>query len=152
LKAMEHTASYARWTALLSIPELLLTYVLLAPTSAPVPGLHLGAVGMAIKTALYGLVVAQVYDWLNCRFLGISFTRSLGRRAVVLLAVGGAAAVLIGAGGPWLQRAGMEQLKALLACTVGYAAVIVMMVWLWPGLAGLSRAQIVRGIRLFRRA
>jgi O-antigen/teichoic acid export membrane protein len=152
LKAMEHTASYARWTALLSIPELLLTYLLLAPTSAPVPGLHLGAVGMAIKTALYGLVVAQVYDWLNCRFLGISYTRSLGRRAVVLLAVGGAAAVLIGAGGPWLQRAGMEQLKALLVCTVGYAAVIVMMVWLWPGLAGLSRAQIVRGIRSLRRA
>jgi O-antigen/teichoic acid export membrane protein len=152
LKAMEHTASYARWTALLSIPELLLTYLLLAPTSALVPGLHLGAVGMAIKTAIYGLVVAQVYDWLNCRFLGISYTRSLGRRAIVLLAVGGAAAVLIGAGGPWLQRAGMEQLKALLVCTVGYAAVIVMMLWLWPGLAGLSRAQIVRGIRSLRRA
>jgi O-antigen/teichoic acid export membrane protein len=152
LKAMEHTASYARWTALLSIPELLLTYLLLAPTSAPVPGLHLGAVGMAIKTALYGLVGAQVYDWLNCRYLGISYARSSGRRAIVLLAVGGAAAVVIGAGGPWLQRAGVEQLKALLACTVGYAAVIVMMVWLWPGLAGLSRAQIVRGIRSLRRA
>jgi O-antigen/teichoic acid export membrane protein len=152
LKATEHTASYARWTVLLSIPELLLTYLLLAPTSAPVPGLHLGAIGMAIKTALYGLVVAQVYDWLNCRFLGIQYARALGRRALALLAVGAAAAILIGAGDPWLRRAGMEQIEALIVCSVGYAAVIALMIWLWPGLAGLSRAQIVRGIRSLHRA
>jgi O-antigen/teichoic acid export membrane protein len=147
LKAMEHTASYARWSILLSIPELLLTYVLLAPASMPVPGLHLGAVGMAIKTAFYGLIVAQVYDWLNCRFLGIPYTGSLRRKACASLAVGGSAAILIGAVGPWLQRAGMGQLEALILCTVGYGAVIVMLIWFWPGLAGLSRAQIVRGIR-----
>jgi O-antigen/teichoic acid export membrane protein len=152
LKAMEHTASYARWTVLVSIPELFLTYVLLAPTSAPVPGLQLGAIGMAIKTVFYGLVVAQVYDWLNCRLLGILYARALGRRALAVLAVGAAAAVLIGAGGRWLQRAGVEQLKALMVCSVGYAAVIVLMIWLWPGLAGLSRAQIVRGIGSLRRA
>src|SRR5262249_5890338 len=104
------------------------------------------------KTALYGLVVAQVYDWLNCRFLGIPFTGSLRRKASAALAVGGAAGILIGALGPWLQRAGMEQLKALMVCTVGYGAVIAMMIWLWPGLAGVSRAQIARGIRSLRRA
>jgi hypothetical protein len=151
LKATEHTASYARWTVLSSIPELLLTYLLLAPSSAPVPGMQLGAIGMAIKTACYGLLVAQVYDWLNCRFLGIPYAGALGRRALAVLAVGADAAVLMGAGRLWLQRAGVQQLEALLVCSVGYAAVIVLMVWLWPGLAGLSRAQILRGIGTLRR-
>ena len=152
LKATEHTASYARWTVFLSIPELILTYLILAPISAPVPGLHLGAIGMAIKTAFYGLLVAQVYDWLNCRFLRIPHARALGHRALAVLAVGAAAGVTIGAGSPWLQRAGMGQLEALVVCSIGYAAVIVLMVWLWPGVAGLSRAQILRGIGLLRRA
>jgi O-antigen/teichoic acid export membrane protein len=152
LKATEHTASYARWTVLSSILELFLTYLLLAPSSAPVPGMQLGAVGMAIKTACYGLAVAQLYDWLNCRFLGIPYAGALGRRALAVLAVSADAALLIGAGRPWLQRAGMAQLNALVVCSVGYAAAIVLMVWLWPGLAGLSRAQVSRGIRLLRRA
>jgi O-antigen/teichoic acid export membrane protein len=147
LKATERTASYALWTVLLSIPDLFLTYLLLAPTSAPVPGLHLGAIGMAIKTTLYGLLVAQVYDWLNCRFLGILYAQALGRRIVALLAVGAVALVLIGVGGPWLQRAGMGQLTALMLSSFAYAAAIVLTVWFWPGLAGLSRAQIVQGIR-----
>ena len=152
LKATEHTASYARWTVLLSIPELLLTYVLLAPASAPVPGLHLGAIGMAIKTVFYGLVVAQVYDWLNCRFLGIPNLQVLMRRILAMFAVGAAAALLIGACGRWLQRAGIDRFTVLMVCSAGYAAVIVLMVWLWPGLAGLSRAQIVRALRSLHRA
>jgi O-antigen/teichoic acid export membrane protein len=151
LKATEHTASYARWTIFFSIPELVLTYLLLAPASAPVPGLHLGAIGMAVKAACYGLVAAQVYDWLNCRFLAIPFARTLRRRALALLAVGAAAAVLIGYGSPWLQRAGLAPLTALLVCSVLYGAAIVLMVWFWPGLAGLSRAQILQGMRKLRR-
>jgi O-antigen/teichoic acid export membrane protein len=151
LKATERTRSYALWTVLLSIPDLILTYVFLAPASAPVPGLHLGAIGMAIKTTLYGLVVAQVYDWLNCRFLGILYARAVGRRAIALLAVGAVAVALIGVGAPWLQRAGLGQLTALMLSSFGYAGAIGLMVWLWPGLAGLSRAQIEHGMRSLRR-
>jgi O-antigen/teichoic acid export membrane protein len=151
LKATERTRSYALWTVILSIPDLALTYLLLAPASARVPGLHLGALGMAIKTTVYGLVVAQVYDWLNCRFLNILYARALRRRVTALLAVGAAALVLIGVGAPWLQRTGMGQLTALILSSVSYAAAIGLMAWLWPELAGLSRAQIVHGIRSLRR-
>ncbi len=151
LKATERTRNYALWTVILSIPDLALTYLLLAPATAFVPGLHLGAIGMAIKTAVYGLVVAQVYDWLNCRFLGIPYARALGRKALALLAVGAVALLLIGIGAPWVQRAGIGQLTALLLSSVSYAVAIGLMVCLWPQLAGLSRAQIVHGIRSLRR-
>jgi hypothetical protein len=151
LKATERTRSYAFWTVILSIPDLALTYLLLAPATALIPGLHLGAIGMAIKTAGYGLVVAQVYDWLNCRFLDIPYARALGRRAVALLAVGTVAFVLIGIGAPWVQRAGMGPLAALSLSSVSYAVALGLMLWLWPELAGLSRTQIVHGIRSFRR-
>jgi O-antigen/teichoic acid export membrane protein len=152
LKATERTTSYALWVVLLSIPDVMLTYVLLAPATALVPGMHLGAIGMAIKTTLYGLLVAQVYDWLNCRFLGILYAQALRRRAIALLAVGAVAVVMIGVGGSWLQRAGAGQVTALMLSSLGYAAAIVLMVWFWPGVAGLSRAQIVHGIRSLRRA
>ncbi|MGB6356492.1 MAG: hypothetical protein WBF21_21160, partial [Steroidobacteraceae bacterium] len=151
LKATERTRSYALWTVILSVPDLGLTYLLLAPAQAPIPGLHLGAIGMAIKTTVYGLVVAQVYDWLNCRFLGILYLQALGRRAMALLAVGAAGLGLIGFGAPWLQRAGMGQVTALLLSSAGYAAALGLMIWLWPELAGLNRAQIVHGMKSLRR-
>jgi hypothetical protein len=75
----------------------------------------------------------------------------LRQRAMALLAVGAVALALIGVGAPWLQRTGVGQLTALMLSSVGYAAAIGLIVWLWPELAGLSRAQIVHGIRSLRR-
>jgi O-antigen/teichoic acid export membrane protein len=144
MKATERTASYARWTVLLSIPDLLLTYVLLAPASARLPGLHLGAIGMAIKTALYGLLTAQVYEWSNCRFLRISFVALLLRRALVALAVGLLALLLLRWGGMWLLRLGLVPISALMLSSLSYVAAVSALVLLWPSVAGVSRAQLVR--------
>jgi O-antigen/teichoic acid export membrane protein len=151
MKATERTASYARWSFLLSIPELLLTYLLLAPASASVPGLHLGAIGMAIKTALYGLLAAQVYDWLNCRFFKIRYATVLAQKVIAAIAVGTLAVVLVGAGAPWLRRMGMSSAVALCASSCAYAAAVALMVLLWPGLAGLTRGQLLRSMRLVGR-
>ena len=73
-----------------------------------VPGLHLGAVGMALKTTGYGLISVQVYDWLNCHFLGIRYAAVLGRRMVALATVGAIAGVVLGVGGPVLRSTGLE--------------------------------------------
>jgi O-antigen/teichoic acid export membrane protein len=149
MKATERTASYARWSFLLSIPELLLTYLLLAPVTAPVPGLHLGAVGMAIKTALYGLVVAQIYDWLNCRFFKIRYAAELTRKLVAALTIGATAVVLVGGGVRWLPRLGMSDVTALCVSSCLYAAAVMLLVLLWPGVAGISREQLTQSLRPF---
>jgi O-antigen/teichoic acid export membrane protein len=152
LKAMERTASYARWSVALSIPDVLLTYFLLAPSGTVVPGLHLGAVGLALKTSVYGLVSVQVYDWLNCHFLGIDYASMLGRRIIALVAVGAIALAVLGFGGPALRTLGSGSLTALALSSVVYGLIVAAIVWLRPELAGLSKAQLERGLGWLRRA
>jgi O-antigen/teichoic acid export membrane protein len=147
MKAMERTATYARWSIVLSFPDLLLTYVLLAPSDAPVPGLRLGAIGMAIKMAIFGLLSSQVYDWINCRFLKIEFAPTVLRKAAAAVAVGTLAVVLLDYGGAFLQRAGMGGIGALCVASVAYGTAVGVLILLWPGMAGLTRAQVLRGLR-----
>ena len=148
MKATERTASYARWSLLLSIPELLLTYLLLAPRNAWVPGLHLGAIGMAIKTAVYGLVAAQVYDWVNCRFFKLRYAAALAQKATAVIAVGTVAIVSMGEGGPWLQHLGTGGVGALCVSSCAYIVAVAVMLLLWPGLAGVTRPQLLGAVRV----
>lgn len=151
LKATDRTASYARWSVLLSIPDLLLTYVLLAPTTALVPGLHLGAVGMASKMALFGIVSVQVYDWTCCRHLGLSYVATLRRNIAAMATVGAIAFVILIWGSSWLLRAGLQNVKALGISSCAYGIAILTIIWLRPGLAGLTRGQVLRGVQLLGR-
>jgi hypothetical protein len=143
MKATERTRSFARWSVALSVPDMLLTYLLLAPGTAVVPGLHLGAMGMAIRTALFGLVIAEVYDWLNCRYLRISYARVLARKSASAAAVGALAVLLFESGGAWLARMGVGGIAALILASAAYAAAVALMVLLWPSVAGLSREQLL---------
>jgi O-antigen/teichoic acid export membrane protein len=152
MKAMERTGSYARWSIALSVPDVLLTYLLLAPPSALAPGLHLGATGLALKTAVYGFVSVQVFDWLNCQFLGIRYRAMLGRRMIALMAVGAIAAVLLGAGGPLLRSSGLGGVTALVLSSGAYAVAVATVIWIRPGLVGLTRAQLLRGMASLRRS
>ena len=73
LKAVGLTAAYRNWSVLISIPDVLLTYFLVAPREASVPGLGLGAVGVALKMSIYSLVSVQVFEWTAFRFFGVAF-------------------------------------------------------------------------------
>ena len=148
MKATERTASYARWSLLLSIPELLLTYVLLAPATMPVPGLQLGAIGLAIKTSLYGLVTSLVYDWVSCRFFKVSYFAALARKATATIAIGTTAVVLIYIGGSWLRHLGVSDTISLCAASCSYAIAVALLLLIWPDLAGITREQLLRGVRL----
>ena len=150
LKAMERTGSYARCSLLLSIPDAALTYLVLAPGDALVPGLHLGAVGFAAKITLYGLLSVQVYDWLNCRYLGIRYGAALLQRITVILSVGLAALLLLGIGGPMLRHMGFKDLGALTLASLAYLLSMALLLWLAPGMAGLTRARLLQGLAMLR--
>jgi len=148
LKALERTGTYARWTLYLSVPDLLLTYFLIAPSTAPVPGLGLGAVGLAIKTALYGLVGVHVLDWLNCRVLGIDYAALFRGRIAVSLGIGIVALAFIGGGGRLLAAAGIAAVPALIATSLGYAVFVGVALWLRPTIAGVTREQLSRALQI----
>jgi O-antigen/teichoic acid export membrane protein len=147
LKATERTAVYARWSVLISIPDVFLTYWLLAPATAPVPGLGLGAVGLALRTALYGLISVQVYDWLNRRYLGIGYAAALRARIAALLAIGMTAIALVHWGTEWLESIGLDAWIALAGSTCVYGAAILLIAWRWPALAGVTPEQVLRQLR-----
>jgi O-antigen/teichoic acid export membrane protein len=151
LKAMEHTGSYARLSVALSVPDLLLTYILLAPQSAAVPGLHMGAVGLAIKSAGYGFLSVQGYDWLNCHYLGIRYATLLGRRIIALVSVGVIAVLSIGLGGSFVRMNGGGNASALALSSVAYGLMVAVCVWIRPELAGLDRTQLLSGLGWLRR-
>jgi O-antigen/teichoic acid export membrane protein len=147
LKATERTSTFARWSILLSIPDLLLVWFLLAPRSATIPGLNLGAEGMAIRTALYGLASVHVLDWLNCRSMSIGFGGVLWRRVACFAMVGALAFATLRLGTAWLQAAGISAPVALSAMACAYAASLFGLLWVVPAVAGVTRAEMLRTLR-----
>jgi O-antigen/teichoic acid export membrane protein len=151
LKATERTRVYALCSLGLSVPDLLLTYFLLAPPTAAVPGLGLGALGLAIKLALFGLVSVQLYDWLNRRYLGIPRLAALGRRAFALVLVGALAWLTLNLALHWLRSRGLGALPALLIASAAYALAVLGLVFWRPSIAHLTRAQLDEAARMLLR-
>ena len=54
---------------------LVVSYFILVPKTALVPGLGLGGIGLGIKTAIFGVLMVQPLTFANCRYLSISYSR-----------------------------------------------------------------------------
>jgi O-antigen/teichoic acid export membrane protein len=123
LKATGRTAAYRNITLATSIPDIALTYFLLAPSDARVPGFDLGAVGVAVRMVGYGLLSVQVYEWSNARHFGIDYRELLRERAGIFaaLAVAGLGLWVTSRG---LSAAPLEPLAAFAICSIGYFALV----------------------------
>jgi O-antigen/teichoic acid export membrane protein len=147
LKGTERTGTYARCALLLSIPDLLLTYWLVAPRSAAVPGLELGAQGLGIKLAFYGLVSVQLYDWLNRRHLGLRYAPAFRERVLSLALVGLIAWSSLRVGPALLRDWGFTPWPAIALTSLVYGVGVAALVAARPALASVTRAQLTRLIR-----
>jgi O-antigen/teichoic acid export membrane protein len=145
-KASGQTTLYRNVNILYSIPNLLLTYFLLASPTAWIPGLGLGAMGMALRMVVYGLIGIQAYEWLIFRYLQLNYWVVLGRKlqgAIVALscALGTLSGVKY-----LLVHAGLPPFLALLAASGLYFSLMAAAGIAWPELAGLSRAELVANL------
>jgi len=143
LKAAGLTAEYRKWALLLSIPDLVLTYLLVAPTTAGLPGFGLGALGVAIKTTAFALVSVQVYDWALMRHFGFSYPGvALGRIATlaVVIGIGGGVMLLLSRTTAAYLRTG--PIASLFVGSSGYFLVVVAIVVIAPPLVGFSRGEL----------
>jgi O-antigen/teichoic acid export membrane protein len=147
LKATERTALFARISLALSVPDLAVTWLLLAPSTASVPGLGLGAAGLAAKMAIFGFASVQVFDWVICGLFGIEFRRVFARRMLTLVAVGTIAWLVLGIGIPTMVGCGVPLPLALLFGSLAYAVALAAILWIEPEVAGLTREELFRGWR-----
>jgi O-antigen/teichoic acid export membrane protein len=152
LKAADLTKQVRNLGFLISIPDLLLTYFLLAPSTGLVPGLGLGSFGVAFRMVCYGLVSVQLYEWSSFRFFGLNYSKSLLDKFVVTLMVGICASVILGGLQTWLEMQWrLGSILSIVLSTGLYFFIIGLMVISSPGLAGLDRAQVLRFYQLIKR-
>lgn len=147
LKGAEKTKQVRNLTILLSIPELFLSYFLLASPNAPLPGLNLGAMGIAIRMVVYGLISVQTYEWMSHQTFGLSYISTLVQKLVVatlVFACGWLALLSVSAA---LTMFNFNALGMLLVSTAIYFTLIVILVLLRPQLSGISRNEINENIK-----
>jgi O-antigen/teichoic acid export membrane protein len=142
LKAVERTADYRNWSLLISIPDLLLTYFLVAPRDASVPGLGLGAVGIALKMSVYSLLSVQIYEWVVFRFFGLEFGAAMRARVLMLATIVACAAVTVILTSGIERYAAQGPLGAMLISSPVYFLVIGAIATHWPELVGLERRDL----------
>jgi O-antigen/teichoic acid export membrane protein len=139
LKATERTVQLRNLRLGLAVPDLLVTYFTVAPSTARVPGLGLGAIGVAAQLVGWGLLSRQVYEWTNSRFFGQSYLRGLRDRLVAVAVVGSCAVAILAGVSDWFQVGlGWGAIGGLSAASVLYFALMGILVVLWPGLAGVG--------------
>jgi O-antigen/teichoic acid export membrane protein len=150
--ASERTVQYRNTAILTSVPSMMATYFLLASPASLLPGLGLGAIGLALKMVIVGLCTVQVYIWSNCKFFGISYWNLLRDKAITTIVIGSAAAVTLWVFGELLKRVlGFGMLTAYAVASATYFGLTGLMLFLRPKLAGLTRDEILSGIGLIRR-
>ncbi len=151
LKGAEQTKVFRNLSMLLSIPDLALTYLLLAPPTAAVPGLGLGAIGVAIRMVGYGLLSVQAYEWSSFRLFGLSYGRSLAQNLACAGVAGiSAIGILGGLEGLLRVRLGLNSLLSLGVVSPLYFVFIGVSIFVWPRLIGFSRSEVVAQLRWLR--
>lgn len=153
--ATGQTRLYARIGILMMVVSLPITYVCVAPGSFGVPGLALGATGLALKMLIWQFAGTNIQLFCNTRYLRIPYLRWLSLQVVM---VGGIYALAFGArvvAGMWdasslLRLAGLSFLgdavlghgSRLLLSGFFYLVAVAAVVLVVPGVAGMSRGEI----------
>jgi O-antigen/teichoic acid export membrane protein len=127
--------------------SILVTYFVLAPTDALVPGFGLASVGLAAKMVLLQLVQVNVIAWIIARLWRWHFDWT--HQPVALLSC-----ILLG----WLAHAAALELggtwptPALMALgALIYLIMMAALVWTMPWLAGIPRAELRADVSLILR-
>jgi O-antigen/teichoic acid export membrane protein len=142
LKGAEKTVDVRNLGILISIPDLILTYLLLAPIDAPIPGLSLGALGVAIKMVIYGLLSVQSYEWMSHKTFALNYSSTLIRKLGVLVVVLIIATLTLWGSGNLMIDAGVTEIIALGGSSILYLVMIALIMIVKPELAGLTRSEV----------
>jgi O-antigen/teichoic acid export membrane protein len=121
------------------------SYLLLAPsTGVLIPGLGMGAIGIATKLVSLAIVSGNVQAWVVARYSGWKFDWAYQLIGVpLMLLLGFLAKMLVGL--QWdLEAMGMAELIVPVMLTAFiYLILVVWMLWLLPWLIGMGRREMM---------
>lgn len=120
---------------------LFVDYFLIAPRDWVVPGLQLGATGIAIKSLLSMLVTAYSVHYANCRNLKVSFSRQVRYEVLTLLILAGCtgACKMV----TLLSISTQAMLLKLFASGGLYAGILILLLLRVPTLFGVTREELI---------
>ena len=139
-----HTKKYMLVNMGNMLASFALSYLLLAPpTGVLVPGLGMGAMGIATKMVLLAMIFANIQVWVVARFSGWKFDWVYQIVGIpLMLGLGYLIKMLTGL--LWnLEGIGKMQLIVPVifsGCT--YAVLVVLSIWLFPWLLGIKKEEI----------
>lgn len=160
--ATGQTWLYARIGIIMMVVSLPITYFCIAPASYAIPGLALGATGLALKMLIWQFVGTNVQLYCNTRYLGIGFLKWIGVQIGLIaamyalayganVAVGGgdfsALAHLVGL--PPSSEVVVTLCAKLVVSGILYLLAVASMFLLLPQIAGLTRNDVENGLHSF---
>lgn len=144
LLASGNTHKYMFVSMALTLVSVPFSYLMLAPASGVlVPGLGMGAIGIASKTVLLGMISVNIQAWIIARYSGWKFDWAYQVVGIpLMLGLGYLARMLVGL--VWtLDGVGWRSLiiPIIFACIV-YAISALSVVWLLPWLIGMKKEEL----------
>jgi len=143
LKATGRTVEFRNLALLLSIPDLAFTYLLVAPASARIPGLGLGALGVAIKMTGFALISVQLYERALARHFGVAYgpiLRGFIASLTIVVAIGAVTIFILSS--VLHSRWHASAITSLGVTSLTYFVASVAIVFAAPRLVGLDRSEL----------
>ena len=142
-KATGRTIAYRNLGFLYFGFDLALVYFLLVPADAFIPGLGLGAVGVAIRLVVFGLIGVQLYERADARYFRFSYVQATLSKIRSIILVGAVAfATLRWAPARLLEYTAGSTVAAATIASILYLSIIGVIVFRWPEIMGLTRAHV----------
>ena len=150
LLATEETKTQSLIDIVFMVVSIPTAYILLAPTSAMVPGLQLGAMGLALKMVGCQILGVNLKAFFVARHIGAAFNWS--HQIIVLLVL-----LPVGFGSKFLADSMLSLasldgyiIPGVVASSVFYVVSVTALIYHVPSLAGVDRDQVKHGLSLLR--
>lgn len=147
LFATGYTKAYALCSSVSILVSLVVVYFVLAPASAPVPGLQLGAEGLALKLVCVQVFSVNLLSWVIARKFGWHFDWSY--QVFALAGCVGLGWVTYFVTWQVLIENELLLLKLPLMATL-YTGLVVIYVYFFPSLLSMTRRELMAYLNKFR--
>ncbi len=148
--ATAHTKLYSKLGITMMMIGIPVTYFVLASHSALIPGLELGSVGLALKMVILQIAGVNVFTYFICKLSGWKFDILYQFVTIgLLLCVSFAIKSFLG----WIfhiSNVHFYPIALMALCMPFYILMTGLIIYLFPGLAGTRRKEILGLIRVFK--